>query len=348
MSLVPTLVDTVVGSPLRVADVLVEGSLQTADAVVGGSLCAAGVCADHDPRHLEPAYTDEHSKYVDVGGTSVHYRDEGTGPTLLLLHGTFSSLHTWDDWTEELTEEYRVVRVDLPGHGLTGPHPEFSYHMDGFTAFVEAFCRAVDIDDFTVVGNSRGGGIAWRYALDYDRAQRLVLIDAMGFPMTPPTPLMRLLAIPGFRTAFRWLTPEWFIAEAVHEVYGDAERIAPGTVERYHDLLLHQGNRAAVLDILRRDLDPDHRYDELPDLEVPTLVMWGELDPWLPPEWATRFRDVIPDAEVVTYDDVGHAPMEEVPAKSVADLRAFLDDWRPPVAITVEDPTDPDRLRSDS
>lgn len=329
MALFPTIVDTVVGSPLRVADAIVDRSLRT-----------VGVCTDHDTRQLEPEYTDEHSKYVDVAGTSVHYRDEGEGPTILLLHGTFSSLHTWDGWTEALADEYRVVRVDLPGHGLTGPHTGFSYHMDGFTAFVEAFCAELGLDDFTVAGNSRGGGIAWRYALDYDRAERLVLVDAMGFPMTPPTPLMRLLAVPGFKRAFRWLTPEWFIASAVRQVYGDAERIAPGTVERYHDLMRHQGNRAALADILQRDLHPDHRYDELSDVDVPTLVMWGELDAWLPPTWATRFRDAIPDAECVTYEGVGHAPMEEVPEQSAADLQAFLDDWRPPVEISVEDPAE--------
>ncbi|WP_255148953.1 alpha/beta fold hydrolase [Halorarius halobius] len=328
MSLVPTLVDTVVGAPFRVADAAVGGSLQT-----------AGICTDHDPTHLEPDYTDEHSEYVDVAGTSVHYRDEGSGPTLLLLHGTFSSLHTWDEWTERLKSEYRVVRVDLPGHGLTGPHDGFGHNMAGMTAFLEAFCAELGLDDFAVVGNSRGGAVAWRYVLDYDRAERLVLIDAMGFPMNPPTPLLNLLSVPGFTEAFRWLTPEWFIARAVREVYGDAERIAPGTVERYHDLMLHEGNRAAVMDILRRDMvDPELRYDELSEVDVPTLVMWGELDPWLPPEWATRFREEIPDAECITYEGVGHAPMEETPAKSAADLDAFLDTWRAPVSVEVEAP----------
>lgn len=330
MSLVPTLVDTVVGAPLRVAD-----------AVVGQSLQTAGVCTDHRTSQLEADYTDESSRYVEVAGTDVHYRDEGAGPTLLLLHGTFSSLHTWDDWTERLTDEFRVVRVDLPGHGLTGPHDAFRDDMAGLTAFVDAFAAELGLDSFAAVGNSRGGGIAWRYALDYDRADRLVLIDAMGFPMRPPTPLLRLLALPGFKEAFRWATPEWFIARAVREVYGDAERIAPGTVERYHDLMLHQGNRAAVMEMLRRDVvDPTYRYDELTDVDVPTLVMWGELDPWLPPDWATRFSDSIPDAECVTYEGVGHAPMEEAPATSVADLERFLDDWRPPVDVAVDEPTD--------
>lgn len=329
MPLVPTIVDTVVGSPIRLADAVVDTSLDT-----------VGLFADHDPESLESTYCDEHSRFVEVAGSQVHYRDEGSGPTLLLLHGTFSSLHTWDAWTERLADDYQVVAVDLPGHGLTGPHEGFAYGMDGLTAFVEAFCETVGLEDVAIVGNSRGGGIAWRYVLDYDRAERLVLVDAMGFPMDPPTPLIRLLALPGVSVGPRWLTPEWLAASVLDQVYGDPDRIDPGTVRRYHDLLLHRGNRRALVDILRRDLQGDHRFDELPEVDVPTLVLWGELDEWLPASMARRFCEEIPDTECVVYEGVGHAPMEEIPDWSASDLEAFLDDWRPPVSVPVRAPAE--------
>lgn len=275
---------------------------------------------------LEPEYAEGEDDFVDVAGMRVHYRDEGPrdAPVLLCLHGTFSSLHTWDGWVAELTDDYRVVRPDLPGHGLTGPHPEDDYTMAAYVEFVEAFRDALDIEACAVAGNSRGGEIAWRFALDHpERVPALVLVDSMGFPMEFDGPF-GLVELPWLPTLLSRLTPRRLIRRSVRDVYGDPARVSPDLVDRYHDLVRREGNRDAHVELVRRDVNATHRHEELADLAMPTLVLWGEEDYWIPPWFGEDFAEAIPDAELVTYEDAGHAPMEEIPGRTAADVRRFL------------------------
>lgn len=302
-----------------------------------GGLALAGIAGgglawahhrDLSPGELEPKYADGEDDFVDVAGMRVHYRDEGLrdAPVLVCLHGTFSSLHTWDGWVDELADEYRVVRPDLPGHGLTGPHPESRYGMADYVEFLAAFCDELGIDRFALAGNSRGGEIAWQFALDHpDRATALVLVDAMGFPMELDGP-KGFLSLPVLPRLLSRLTPRTLIRRSVHDVYGDPSRVPEERVDRYHDLIRRAGNRDAHLELVRRDTDPVHRHEELADLTVPTLVLWGEEDYWIPPWFADKFADAIPDVAVVKYEDAGHAPMEELPERTAADGRRFLEE----------------------
>jgi pimeloyl-ACP methyl ester carboxylesterase len=292
---------------------------------VGASLAWAHH-RDLPPEELEPEYADGEDDFVEVAGMRVHYRDEGPrdAAVILCLHGTFSSLHTWDGWVAELTDDYRVVRPDLPGHGLTGPHPEDEYTMAAYVDFLARFLDELDIADCVVAGNSRGGEIAWQFALDHpDRVPALVLVDSMGFPMELDGP-KGLLSVPVLPRLLSRLTPRRFIRRSVRDVYGDPSRVPPELVDRYHDLIRREGNRDAHIELVRRDADPVHRHEELADLPVPTLVLWGEEDYWIPPWFGDRFADAIPDVELVTYEEGGHAPMEELPERTAADVRRFL------------------------
>ncbi|PSQ00480.1 alpha/beta hydrolase [Halobacteriales archaeon QS_4_70_19] len=306
---------------------LVLGGLALAGVagVVGAGLARAHH-RDLPADELERKYARGDDDFVDVAGIRVHYRDDGPrdAPVLVCLHGTFSSLHTWDGWAAALADEYRVVRPDLPGHGLTGPHPENSYEMAAYVEFLGAFLDELGIEECALAGNSRGGEVAWQFALDHpDRASALVLVDSMGFPLEVDDPL-GLLELPVLPALLSRLTPRWLVRRSVRDVYGNPERVPDDLVDRYHDLLRREGNRDASLELVRRDADPVHRHEELANLRVPTLVLWGEEDYWIPPRFAEKFADTIPDAEVVTYEDAGHAPMEEFPERTAADIRRFL------------------------
>lgn len=253
----------------------------------------------------------------------VHYRDEGTGPALLLLHGTFASLHTWDGWVDELQHDYRCVRVDLPGFGLTGPWSR-NYSIDSYAGFLEAFATALDLDSFALTGHSLGGAIAWRYALEYDRVTRLVLVAPFGYRSRRYPPAITLGRLPILRRLFPVLTPRWFVAYNVRSAYGDRQRVPPETIDRYHALLMREGNREAALQVIRQ-LRPQCT-DDLADLAVPTLVLWGTADRWIHPNNATRFEHAIPDCTVITYDGGGHVLMEERPDRTAHDVRTFLAD----------------------
>lgn len=305
-------------------------SLALGGLALGGVVGAGLAWAHHrdlPPEALEPEYAEGEDDFLDVAGMRVHYRDEGPrdAPVLLCLHGTFSSLHTWDGWVEELTDEYRVVRPDLPGHGLTGPHPEDDYTMAAYVAFVEAFLDELGIEACVVAGNSRGGEIAWQYALDHpERVPALVLVDSMGFPMAFDSPF-GIIELPWLPNAIARLTPRRLVRRSVRDVYGDPARVSEDLVDRYHDLVRRQENRDAGVELVRRDVNAVHRHEELADLTVPTLVLWGEEDYLIPPWFGEDFAETIPDAELVTYEDAGHTPMEEIPERTAADVRRFLD-----------------------
>jgi len=299
-------------------------------ALAGAAALAWGHHPDLPVEELEPEYAEGEDDFVWVEGMRVHYRDEGPrdAPVLLALHGTFSSLHTWDGWVDALADDYRVVRPDLPGHGLTGPHPEARYGMADYVDFTGAFLDELGIERAAVAGNSRGGEVAWRFALDHpERVTALVLLDSMGFPMELDGP-KGLLDLPVLPRLLSRLTPRSLIRRSVRDVYGDPSRVPPELVDRYHDLVRRAGNRDAHLELVRRDANPDHRHGELDRLTVPTLVLWGEEDGWIPPWFAAKFGDAIPDAEVLRYDGLGHAPMEEAPERTAADVRRFLAERR--------------------
>ncbi|UCH10746.1 MAG: alpha/beta fold hydrolase, partial [Fidelibacterota bacterium] len=134
----------------------------------------------------------------------VHIRDQGTGPAVVLLHGMFSSLHTWDGWVEALQDSFRMIRLDLPGFGLTGPRPDADYSLSEYVGFMDALLDELGVERAILVGNSLGGGIAWEYSLAHpSRVEGLILIDAVGYPRDSTPRIMVLGAIPGIRQLFR-------------------------------------------------------------------------------------------------------------------------------------------------
>ena len=300
---------------------------------------------------LERRYTDDSSEFVEVNDSRIHYREAGNpnDPTLLLLHGTYSSLHTWDGWVEHLEDRYHILRLDMPGFGLTGPRTEGELTLEYLIDTVGAFCDAVDVSTTTVAGNSLGGGIAWRLSLDRpDLVSRLILIDAGG-----ATLLARLAGnLMSLGTDFvpRYVTPRILIRLIIRDAYGDESKITPELVRRYHDLLLRTGNRRSVLEIARNYAE-DHpggetddvygmRIPSLPstypasphivdnyDIEavsVPTLFQWGSEDEWLPLSFGKALASRIPDSNFITYDGIGHIPMEEAPGPTAQDADRFL------------------------
>jgi pimeloyl-ACP methyl ester carboxylesterase len=268
------------------------------------------------------------SRFVDVDGMSVHYRDEGSGPPIVLLHGTGASLHTWDAWTAALSGAHRVVRFDLPGFGLTGPNPSGDYRIDAYVDFVDHVTTRLGVDHFALAGNSLGGEIAWRFAVRHPGAvSALVLVDAAGHPRATSRPLVfRLGSMPVVSSLMAHLDPRMLVESTLKTTYGDPARVTPELVERYYELSLRPGNRAAFGQ--RTSIPFEDRTADLHDLNMPTLVIWGAKDRLIPVADAQRFAADIHGATVHVFDELGHVPMEEGGAETVAVARAFLEDGR--------------------
>jgi pimeloyl-ACP methyl ester carboxylesterase len=278
---------------------------------------------------LSATYTNAASSFLSVNGIEVHFRDEGdqadTIP-IVLIHGTGSSLHTFDSWTERLKESKRVIRMDLPAYGLTGPFPDRTYSMAHYTTFLRDFLAALNIKQCVIAGNSLGGQIAWNFALEQpDMVQKLILIDAAGYPLNSKSvPIaFQLATIPVLNQLLTYVTPRFIVRTSVENVYFDKSKVTDALVKRYFELTLREGNRQAFVDRFKRSGNAD-AYRNISDIQQPTLILWGAEDLLIPVENAYKFQADLPNDTLVLLNNIGHTPMEESPAESLAPVLDFL------------------------
>ena len=145
---------------------------------------------DRDADELRAIYANDTSQFIELdGGLTVHVRDYGPrdAPVIMLLHGSSASLQTWEPWVEQLSEDYRVITYDQPGHGLTGPTPDGNYDTEVFVETAQGVTEALELDRFVNGGRSMGGWVSWNYALAHgDRLDGLLLVSASGAPDAQP------------------------------------------------------------------------------------------------------------------------------------------------------------------
>jgi len=235
------------------------------------------------------------------------------------------SLHMWEGWTRELAGKARLISVDLPGHGLTGAWPRDEYTIEAYADFIEVLVDALNLDRFVLVGHSIGGAVAWTFAATRpDRVSQLILVDAAGYPRTAgDVPLRtRLARLPVIGDIGIYFKPERFVGRALAESYADPAMVTPERVRRYAELQRFPGNREATLQRARTQepLDPA----PLKRLDVPTLIIWGGKDRWVPTADAFRFQNDIKRSELEIFEGLGHNPMEEDPKATAAAVAAFI------------------------
>lgn len=271
---------------------------------------------------LKAKYADNNSEFISINGMDIHLRQQGVGETLLLLHGTGSSLHTWEDWVGQLKDSFHVVTIDLPGFGLTGPHPEHIYTTAMYNSLINNIKDHLSINTFHIGGNSFGGYISWNYTLDHpDIVDKLILIDAAGYEHDSPL-IFKLIANPIIGPLLKRLTSKSLIESNIKEVYHDESKISSQLIDRYYDMTLREGNRDALFARVKR-VD-ENRIDKISQISEPTLIMWGENDAWAPVEDAFKFDKDLPNSQLTVFKEVGHVPMEEIPIKSAQVIRSFL------------------------
>lgn len=273
---------------------------------------------------LKEKYANETSKFIEIDGLNVHYRDEGEGDVIVLLHGTGSSLHTWDQWAASLKKEYRVIRLDLPAFGLTGTTDRFDYEIESYTTFLETFLQKIKVDTMYLAGNSLGGEIAWNYTATHnDQVQKLILLNPAGFSFGKKLPfIFKLARTPILNNFIRYITPRSFIEKNIKEVYYDDSKITDEIVDTYYDICLREGNRQAFID--RAKINRIDQTDRLENITTPTLVLWGKEDVWIPVSHADHFMKALPNAELAIMERTGHIPMEETPEKSLKIALDFI------------------------
>lgn len=297
------------------------------------SACVAG---DIPYEELETRYGSEASRYMDLpNGLRVHYRDQGDPEaelTLVMVHGFAASLHAWEPWVARLEGDYRLVSLDLPGHGLTRAPADYRSSPEEQVAVVDAVAQQLDLPPFVLAGNSMGGGVAWRYGLAHPQKVRgLVLVNAAGWPAAEEDAggdrrpmVFKLLENPIGRSLLRNLDPRPLAGRGLRQAYGDEALVTPDLIDRYVDLARAPGHRAILTDPRRRSPAAPVTPETFAAIKAPTLVMVGALDQVIPAERGAGFAQGVPGARLITYADGGHVPMEQMPDQTAQDLRNFL------------------------
>jgi pimeloyl-ACP methyl ester carboxylesterase len=315
---------------LRIAFKLLAGFLVIITLVTIG-VVASYWAPDRSVAALSARWAMPPSTFVSVMGMEMHVRDEGPredAVPIVLLHGTSASLHTWDGWVAGLKATRRVIRMDLPAFGLTGPfpQPDSDYSVDRYATFMRAFLDRMGVTKCVLVGNSFGGHVALATTLaNPARVERLVLIDSAGYPMAPASiPLgFRIARIPLLNQFARVTLPRSIVAASVQNVYGDAARVTPEVIDRYYELTLREGNRAALGERIKH-IETDVMATQIPSIKAPTLILWGGRDRLIPLDAGKRFANDIAGSRLIVFDDLGHVPHEEDPARTLAAAKDFL------------------------
>jgi pimeloyl-ACP methyl ester carboxylesterase len=241
-----------------------------------------------------------------------------------MLHGFGASLHTWEDWAIALADEYRVVRLDLPGSGLSYPDSTNDYSDARTIELVMALMDELDIASATLIGNSIGGRIAWRMAAQQpERVSALVLVSPDGFA-SMGFEYGKAPEVSGMVSLMKYVLPKPFLKMSLAPAYGDPGKLTAKMVTRYHDLMLAPGSRDALLKRMVQTVLVDPK-PLLRQIKVPTLLLWGELDGAIPIANADDYLAELSNSELVRLPGLGHLPQEEDPARSVLPLRAFLE-----------------------
>ena len=280
---------------------------------------------DADRASLEARYAAPPSSFVTLEGVRLHVRDTGPrdGPTVLLLHGFGSSLHTWDRWAALLEADRRVIRLDLPGFGLTGADPTGDYSDLRAVALLDGLLDRLGVAQADVVGSSMGGRIAWRFAAERPaRVRRLVLMAPDGFASAGFT-YDRPAGVPLLMRALPYTLPMPLLRGGIAPAYADAASLTESALERYRDMMIAPGVRQAILDRMATHvLVPPEPF--LRGIAAPVLLLWGESDRMVPAAHAADYARELRDSRTVVLPGLGHVPMEEDPARALAPVTAFL------------------------
>lgn len=288
---------------------------------------AASFYRDVPAAEVEARWGGPPSKFVVIDGVRLHYRDEGQGPVVVLLHANYASLFMWEPWVRVLKDRYRVIRIDLPAHGLTGPDPTGDYTLEHMQRIFEGFVAERGLARFTVAGTSLGGTIAMRYAAMHpERIERLVLLSPGSLEprvrgRTTPAAVPRVADLLGY------VTPVAFTRFLLANDFGDPSRLDEATVAEWHAMWMRAGNRLAMLQLLRQYVSGGVE-DKIRAVSVPVLLIWGEKNRRVPLALAYEFRDLLvrsPDVRLEVLPGVGHMAVQEAPTQTARVMREYLD-----------------------
>ncbi|MGB1316717.1 MAG: alpha/beta fold hydrolase, partial [Flavobacteriales bacterium] len=275
-------------------------------------------------QELTEKYATENSNFINWKGAKIHYKDEGTGTPLMMVHGFAGSFTNWTPLSEFFKDDYRIVTIDLPGFGLS-EFPDLESeptYTDLYSDYVRFIIDTLHLDSVTIIGNSLGGYVSCEVALRHpEKIEKLVLINSAGYDLDKIGKIfIRLSRTPIFGWIFSKGIPYILSKRAVENSV--SVEVKEENVKIFHELL----NRKETINTVSRlggsgQLADTSRFSRI---EQPTLIIWGEEDKVIPVKHADLFHAAIKKSRVVIYSDLGHVPMMEDPPRVAQDLKGFF------------------------
>lgn len=289
-------------------------------------LVAAWIYRDIPAEVLEAKYMSPASKFLNVDGVRIHYRDEGSGPPLVLIHANFASLLSWDTSVESLRNTHRVLRFDMTGHGLTGPDPSGDYSLERTVELTSRFVDALQLKHFSIGGTSLGGTVAMHYTAAHpERVERLILLSPGALEGRSMQRAGRAV-VPKAADILKYIAPRALARFMLTSRFGDPSKVDDRLIDQWYDMWMREGQRAAILARLRSYSSADI-VEVTAAVSVPTLILWGEKNPQAPVEQAEELRQMLssaPSVTIITYPGIGHMAAEEAGPAIAKDIQAWL------------------------
>ena len=277
---------------------------------------------------LRQKYGDPEGRIAEIGGVEVYYKDQGEGPAILMIHGSRSSLRTWDRVAPEFLDRYRVIRYDLPPNGLSGPVTDEAVDRMEPADLAAGLLDHVGVDEVTCAGVSSGGTTCMYLAATYpDRVNRLIMSNSPSDPVTTD----HVNHPPAFKAALEEFVETGFESENFINLFldfysGDPRRISERTRREYYDFnrRVKEPNPIAMIGLVA---DHEKTRKAMASVRAPALLIWGGRDALLIPASAGTLARYLENTQVSTVfmPDVGHYPPLESPVRFAKIVAAYLE-----------------------
>lgn len=270
-----------------------------------------------------PAGTALQPKYVTVDGTRIRYIETGTGPAVVFLHGLGASIFTWRDIVGPVAAAgFHVVAFDNRGFGGSD-RPSAGYRPADYASLTVHFLDSLHLSDVVLVGHSMGGEIAALATLEAPANVRgLVLVDAAGLGTHLPL-LTRLARAPFVGRVLAGFRSRASVEAALRSTFGAPSRVTQAEVDQYYAPVAAPDFGRTLAGVARH-FDFSALKGRIDSISVPTLVMWGSRDIWIPPSVGEQMVTSLPRAAFVLVPGAGHDLPDEAPAALLRSLIAFL------------------------
>jgi haloalkane dehalogenase len=282
--------------------------------------------ADWVDRNLYPFQ----SRYIDPGPGRMHYVDEGTGPVILMVHGTPTWSFLYRHLIRELLQNYRVIAIDHLGFGLSDKPPHWSYRPEDHARNLEVLIERLGLCDITLVVHDFGGPIGLAYATRHpDNVRALVLFNTWMWSLqgTAAEKVSRLMGGPVGRFLYRRLN--FSSRVLIKAAFSDKRKLTREVHRQYTAAFPAPAARQGPWVLARELIGSSSWYQGLWQcrqriVEKPTLVLWGMRDPAFGSDALARWKAAFTNARIVELPNAGHFVQEEAPEEAARAIRTFL------------------------